>query len=113
MSCGFSILLTTEVVLKIFPNLNVVGHLAVPAGWGSCLLRLAIFFSLLITVRPGIFLFIFVFINIRICFSEYSYSYLNSKFKVFVLNLSMFKKCSHSFYFFECLLNFSVLLNIL
>ena len=28
---------------KIFPNLNVVGHLAVPAGWGSCLPRLAIF----------------------------------------------------------------------
>ena len=27
----------------IFPNLNVVGHLAVPAGWGSCLPRLAIF----------------------------------------------------------------------
>ena len=42
-SCGYSILLTTEVVPKIFPNLNVVGHLAVPAGWGSCLLRLAIF----------------------------------------------------------------------
>ena len=40
---GFSILLTTEVVPKIFPNLNVVGHLAVPVGWGSCLLRLAIF----------------------------------------------------------------------
>ena len=32
-----------EVVPKIFPNLNVVGHLAVPAGWGSCLPRLAIF----------------------------------------------------------------------
>ena len=45
-SCGFSILLTTKVVPKIFPNLNVVGHLAVPAGWGSCLLRLAIFIYL-------------------------------------------------------------------
>ena len=32
-SCGFSIFLTTEVVPKIFPNFNVVGHLAVPAGW--------------------------------------------------------------------------------
>ena len=42
-SCGFSILLTTEVVPKIFLNLNVVGHLAVPVGWGSCLPRLAIF----------------------------------------------------------------------
>ena len=30
-------------VPKIFPNLNVVGHLAVPAGWGSCLPRLALF----------------------------------------------------------------------
>ena len=40
-----SLLLTTEVVPKIFPNLNVVGHLAVPAGWGSCLLRLAIFIN--------------------------------------------------------------------
>ena len=28
---------------QIFPNLNVVGNLAVPAGWGSCLPRLAIF----------------------------------------------------------------------
>ena len=34
---------TIEVVPKIFPNLNVVCHLAVPAGWGSCLSRLAIF----------------------------------------------------------------------
>ena len=31
-SCRFSILLTTEVVPKIFPYLNVVGHLAIPAG---------------------------------------------------------------------------------
>ena len=46
-SCGFSILLTTEVVPKIFPNLNVVGHLVVPAGWGSCMLRLAIFVHVL------------------------------------------------------------------
>ena len=38
-----SLLLTTEVVRKIFPNLNVVGHLAVPVGLGSCLPRLAIF----------------------------------------------------------------------
>ena len=38
-----SLLLTTEVVPKFFPNLNVVGHLAVPARWGSCLPRLAIF----------------------------------------------------------------------
>ena len=37
---GFFIHLTTEVVPEIFPNLNVVGHLAVPVGWGSCLLRL-------------------------------------------------------------------------
>ena len=29
---------------KIFPNLNVVPHLVVPAGWGSCLSRLVIFF---------------------------------------------------------------------
>ena len=36
--------LTTEVVPKIFSNLNVVAHLAVPAGWGCCLPRLAIFF---------------------------------------------------------------------
>ena len=27
-----SLLLTTEVVPKIFPNLNVVGHLAIPCG---------------------------------------------------------------------------------
>ena len=32
-----------DVVPKIFPYLNVIGHLPVPAGWGSCLLRLAIF----------------------------------------------------------------------
>ena len=42
-SRGFSILLTTEVVPKFVPNLNVVANLAVPAGWGSCLSRLAIF----------------------------------------------------------------------
>ena len=36
-------LLITEVVPKMFPNLNVVGHLVVPAGWDSCLPRLAIF----------------------------------------------------------------------
>ena len=42
-SRGFSVLLTTEVVSKIFSNLNVVCHLAVPAGWGSCLPRLTIF----------------------------------------------------------------------
>ena len=35
--------LTTEVVPKIFPIVNVVAHLVVPAGWGSCLPRLAIF----------------------------------------------------------------------
>ena len=33
----------TEVVPKIFPNLNVVAHLVVPAGWGSYLQKLAIF----------------------------------------------------------------------
>ena len=42
-SGGFSILLTTEVVPEILPNLNVVAHLVAPAGWGSCLPRLAIF----------------------------------------------------------------------
>ena len=40
---GFLILLKTDVVGKIFPNLNVVCHLVVPAGWDSCLARLAIF----------------------------------------------------------------------
>ena len=35
-------LLTTEVVPKISPNLNVA-HLVAPAGWGSCLPRLASF----------------------------------------------------------------------
>ena len=36
------ILLTTEVVPKIFPILNVVAHLVIPVGWDSCLLMLAI-----------------------------------------------------------------------
>ena len=40
---GFCILLIAEVVPKIIPNLYVVVHLVVPAGWGSCLPRLAIF----------------------------------------------------------------------
>ena len=40
---------TIKVVRKIFPNLNIVAHLVVPAGWGSCLLRLAIF-SFVVTV---------------------------------------------------------------
>ena len=31
-TCGFYILLTTDVVLKSFPNLNVVAHLVVLAG---------------------------------------------------------------------------------
>ena len=37
---GFCILVTTEVVAKVFTNLNVVAHLVVPASWGSCLPRL-------------------------------------------------------------------------
>ena len=36
-------LVKPEVVPKIFPNLNVIAHLVVPAAWGSCLPRLAIF----------------------------------------------------------------------
>ena len=32
-----------DVVPKIFPILNVIGHLPVAAGWGSYLLKLAIF----------------------------------------------------------------------
>ena len=32
--------------LRFSKNLNVIGHLPVPAGWGSCLPRLAIFFLL-------------------------------------------------------------------
>ena len=42
-SCGFCLLSTTEVVSKIFTNLNIVAHLVAPAGWGSCLPKLAIF----------------------------------------------------------------------
>ena len=42
--CEYCILLATEVVPKIFPNLNVVAYLVVPAVWGSCLPRLAILF---------------------------------------------------------------------
>ena len=53
---GFSILLTTEVIPKIFPNLNVVGHLAVPAGWGSCLPRLAIFYILISNGQDHLFM---------------------------------------------------------
>ena len=34
--------LTSEVVPEIFPNLNVVANLVVPAGWNSCLPRLMI-----------------------------------------------------------------------
>ena len=48
-----SLLLTTEVVPEIFPNLNVVGHLAVPVGWGSCLPRLAIFFFFFFEIRKS------------------------------------------------------------
>ena len=40
---GSLLLLTTEVIPKIFPDFNVVGHLAVHAGLGSRLPRLAIF----------------------------------------------------------------------
>ena len=32
----------SEVVPQIFQKTNVVTHLVVPAGWGSCLLRLPI-----------------------------------------------------------------------
>ena len=37
-------LFTTEVVPKIFPNLNIVAHFVAPGGWGSCLSRLAILY---------------------------------------------------------------------
>ena len=40
-SRGFCILLTTEFVPKIFPNLNVP-HLVIPVGSGSCQLSLAV-----------------------------------------------------------------------
>ena len=43
---GFCIRLTAEVIPKIFPNLSVVTHLVVPAGWGPCLPRLAIFMQM-------------------------------------------------------------------
>ena len=43
---GFCILLTTEVVPQIFPNLNGVADLVVPVGWGSCPPRLVIFIQL-------------------------------------------------------------------
>ena len=46
-------ILYTEVVPRIFPNLNVVTHLVVPASWGSCLPRLAIFVLLQIIDFPG------------------------------------------------------------
>ena len=46
-SRGFCILLTTEGVRKIFSYLSVVAHLVLPAVWGSCLPRLAIFFIIL------------------------------------------------------------------
>ena len=41
-SHGFYILHRTEAITKILPNLNVVAHFVVPAGWGSCQLKLAI-----------------------------------------------------------------------
>ena len=40
---GFCVLLTTEVVPKVFPNLNVVAHLVVPAGWGFLPQRFFVF----------------------------------------------------------------------
>ena len=52
-SRGFSVLLTTEVVPKSFLNLNVVGHLAVPAGWGSC--RLFLFITFLVSIAKTYF----------------------------------------------------------
>ena len=61
--CGtssvFSVCLTTEVVPKIFPNLNVVGHLAVPAGWGSFQPRLAIFFYYTLVQLHTAYLFLY------------------------------------------------------
>ena len=44
--CGLCILLTTDVVPNIFPNLNEVAHSVEPACLGSCLPRLAIFIPL-------------------------------------------------------------------
>ena len=55
-SDNISWVLYTEVVAKIFPNLNVFVHLVVPVGWGSCLLRLAIF--VIVCDLGGFFLFI-------------------------------------------------------
>ena len=42
---GFCILLKNDAVPKIFPNLNVVALLVVPAGCGSRLPRLAVIFN--------------------------------------------------------------------
>ena len=33
--------LQLKLFLKVFQNLNVIAHLVVPVGWGSCLPRLA------------------------------------------------------------------------
>ena len=38
----------------VFPNLNVVGHLTVPAGWGSYLPRLAIFHFISLFYEPAV-----------------------------------------------------------
>ena len=53
LTCGFCILLTTDIVPKISPNLNVITHLVVPAGWGSCLPRLTFLLLLLTGTRDG------------------------------------------------------------
>ena len=39
---------------KLFQNLNVVGHLTVPAGWGSCLPILAIFLDMILDVEKEV-----------------------------------------------------------
>ena len=49
LSCFYSHLLSTgRPISSCFldlPSLNVTAHLFVPAGWGSCLSRMAIFLS--------------------------------------------------------------------
>ena len=58
---GVCILLTTEVVPEIFPNLNVVAHLVVPMGWGAeagCFLIIDV-----ILLLNGLVLIVYVYIH--------------------------------------------------
>ena len=59
--------LQLKLFLRFFPNLNVVAHLVVPVGWGSCLLGVAV-------SMPANIMASFFGVHLHVCVNNFSKS---------------------------------------